>query len=257
MIPETAITAWSIGAPWPTRAQVEQDLLLSRLIVELAADPYLGQELSFRGGTCLHKLHLPVARRYSEDLDYVRSTAGGIRHITETVTQIGSALGFEVRTQVSAHPKVFLSALAAGGERLRVKVEVNTYERTPVLPLKRIAFAVNSPWFTGQADVQTFSPAELIATKIRALYQRKKGRDLFDLWLALTELGLAGEDIVAAFAPYHPEGLTARSATDNLLRKVDDADFRDDLAPLVATWPAGYEVESAAQLVIAEVLTRL
>ena len=96
-----------------------------------------------------------------------------------------------------------------------------------------------------------------MATKVRALYQRKKGRDLFDLWLALTELGPAGEEIIAAFRPYHPAGMTARSATDNLLRKVDDADFRDDLAPLVTTWPAGYDVESAAQLIIAEVLDRL
>ena len=60
MIPAAAITPWSVSAPWPTRAQAEQDLLLSRLIVELASDPYLRDELIFRGGTCLHKLHLPV-----------------------------------------------------------------------------------------------------------------------------------------------------------------------------------------------------
>lgn len=30
------------------------------------------------GGTCLHKLHLDPPRRYSEDLDYMRATPGGI-----------------------------------------------------------------------------------------------------------------------------------------------------------------------------------
>ena len=69
MIPQAQITHWAAGAPWPTRQQVEQDLILSRLIVEIANHPLLGGELAFRGGTCLHKLHLPAALRYSEDLD--------------------------------------------------------------------------------------------------------------------------------------------------------------------------------------------
>ena len=70
MIPYDAITAWGVAHPWPTREQVEQDLLLSRAICAIATDPYLGQELVFRGGTAFHKLFLPEPHRYSEDLDY-------------------------------------------------------------------------------------------------------------------------------------------------------------------------------------------
>ena len=87
MIPAAAVTQWSTGAPWPTRTQIEQDLLLSRLICEIANHPYLGEELVFRGGTCFHKLHVHPARRYSEDLDYVRSTAGGIKEFTGAVSR--------------------------------------------------------------------------------------------------------------------------------------------------------------------------
>ncbi len=76
MIPAASITHWSRGAPWPSPDQVEQDLLLSRLICEIASHPMLGDELVFRGGTCVHKLHLPQSMRYSEDLDYVRATHG-------------------------------------------------------------------------------------------------------------------------------------------------------------------------------------
>lgn len=39
---------------------------------------------SFRGGTALHKLHLESAYRYSEDLDYVRTSASGIGPLTRT-----------------------------------------------------------------------------------------------------------------------------------------------------------------------------
>ena len=40
MIPAAAITEWSRQVPWPSVDQVEQDLLLSRLIVEIANDDY-------------------------------------------------------------------------------------------------------------------------------------------------------------------------------------------------------------------------
>ncbi len=66
MIPQAYVTHWSTLAPWPTLTQVEQDLLLSRLICEIANDEYLGSELVFRGGTCLHKLRISPSRRYSD-----------------------------------------------------------------------------------------------------------------------------------------------------------------------------------------------
>ncbi|MGH2469017.1 MAG: nucleotidyl transferase AbiEii/AbiGii toxin family protein [Chloroflexota bacterium] len=51
---------------------------------------------------------------------------------------------------------------------------------------------MKSPWFTGSADVPTFALEELLGTKLRALYQRRKGRDLFDLVLGeLVDRGFA------------------------------------------------------------------
>lgn len=111
-------------------------------------------------------------------------------------------------------------------------------------------------WFSGQAEVRTFASPELIATKIRALYQRKKGRDLFDMWLALTELGIAGDDIVAVFPPYRPPGLTSALSEANLRAKLKDSAFFNDLNALVAEWPEGYDIDEAAEFVIAEVLSK-
>ena len=72
MIPQATITYWSRRARWSSPDQVEEDPVLSRLIIEIATNPLLGDELIFRGGTCLEKLHLPEPRRHSEDLEYVR-----------------------------------------------------------------------------------------------------------------------------------------------------------------------------------------
>lgn len=89
------------------------------------------------------------------------------------------------------HPKVYWRATAENGAPLGIKIEINTHERSPALSPIRHHYRVDSSWWTGSAEVLTFQPAELVATKIRALYQRSKGRDLFDLWLALDHLRLA------------------------------------------------------------------
>lgn len=257
MIPAAAITAWGVQRPWPTPEQVEQDLLLSRAICAIATDEYLGEELVFRGGTALHKLHLDQPFRYSEDLDYVRRTSSGIAPLTQALTSLGESLGFEVRTRVGEHPKVYWRTTADGGVPLRIKIEVNTHERSPALPLLRHEHRVDSSWWAGAALVQTFQPAELVATKIRALYQRSKGRDLFDLWLALSHLQLDPAEIFAAFGPYRPMGMTAARARENLARKLDDRGFRTDLDPLVAAWPDGYDLDTAAELIGSQLLDRL
>jgi len=91
------ITAWSPQVPWPTLRQVEQDMLLSRLIIELANHHQLGPELAFRGGTCLHKLHLPQPLRYSEDLDYCRTTTGGVGPSLKAIQDIAHGFGFQTK----------------------------------------------------------------------------------------------------------------------------------------------------------------
>ncbi len=257
MIPAAYVTDWGVGAPWSTRTQIEQDLLLSRLICEFAQDDYLGRELLFRGGTCLHKLHLRPARRYSEDLDYVRSSAGGLKSLTAAVTAVGERLGFDVRTRISEQPKMFLRTTSDEGLPIRIKVEVNTRERSPADPAVLLPFTVSSPWWSGTASVRTFTTRELMATKIRALFERDKGRDLYDLWLALTELGLTGADLLAAFAPYHSPSITADAAIANLRAKLATPSFRNDLTAFVPSLPSDYDIDAAAEFVITEVLEKL
>jgi predicted nucleotidyltransferase component of viral defense system len=78
MIPRDFITAWTAKAPWRLDAQVEQDLVISRAIVELYSVPELAGSLVFRGGTALYKIHLTPPARYSEDIDLVQVQAESI-----------------------------------------------------------------------------------------------------------------------------------------------------------------------------------
>ncbi len=258
MIPALALEDWANTVAWANPDQLEQDLALARLIVEIANDSYLGDELVFRGGTCLHKLHLSPGLRYSEDLDYVRRSTGGIGELLAALRSIGDRLGMKVGVDISKYPKAkFRAPFESGTGTMRIKVEVNTYERSPARPLTRVPFSVRSPWFTGAADVQTFHPAELVSTKLRALYQRSKGRDLFDLWLALTRLAIPPDEILTSFAPYRPEKYTGSLAIANLELKLQDDVFRRDLDALVGQWPDDYDIDAAAVLVIEHLLQRI
>lgn len=254
MIPAASITAWGSVAPWASRDQIEQDLVLSRLVCEIASHPLLGDELVFRGGTCLHKLHLPRPLRYSDDLDYVRTTHGPIGPVLDALRSVAADLGMEAATEVGQFPKVFLrSTFESGAGRLQVKVEINTYEIAPARPPIRLGYGVRSPWWSGNAEVLTFQPAELMATKLRALYQRRKGRDLFDLWLALTQMGLDPDDILSCFGPYRPDGYIAALSVANLEGHVADRGFRSDLLDLT-TDLSGYDIDHAASVVIERLL---
>jgi hypothetical protein len=74
MIPTADIIAWRTQHPWISNAQVEQDLIICRAVIELFSRPALRKLLAFRGGTALHKLFLKPAVRYSEEGNKISRT---------------------------------------------------------------------------------------------------------------------------------------------------------------------------------------
>lgn len=62
MIPRDFISEWKKSAPWLETYQVEQDLIISRALVELFSNSLLAEHLAFRGGTALFKLHMAPLR---------------------------------------------------------------------------------------------------------------------------------------------------------------------------------------------------
>jgi predicted nucleotidyltransferase component of viral defense system len=254
LIPAANITAWRQQAPWPEDNQVEQDLILSRMMIEIADNELLGPELAFRGGTCLHKLHLPAPLRYSEDLDYVRRTKSGIKDHLSALREIAGNLGLEEHgTQFSGQMvhAAFDAVPTSGVGRIRVKVEINIAEIDSRFPRIVIPMSVDSPWWRGDAEIVTFSLEELTGTKLRALCQRSKGRDLFDLWLVLTGLDPDDEKIASSFHHYMGSAaFTFPELSLNLSAKLADRDFSADLTQLVANAPEVYDSGEAADLVM-------
>lgn len=103
MIPRPYIAAWQEQAPWKSFSQVEQDLVISRTLVELFSDDFLRENLAFRGGTALHKLYLHPAPRYSEDIDLVQIKEGPIKPIMERIGEVITFFEEPRNTKVSGH----------------------------------------------------------------------------------------------------------------------------------------------------------
>lgn len=262
MIPQAAITHWRHVAPWPHDAQVEQDLILCRALVDIFQEPVLSKALLLRGGTALHKLFGPSPWRYSEDLDLVQAAAGPIGPVLDAIrSRLDPVLGTPRREN---NPENVTLRYRMASEvppvvPLRLKVEINTREHFVVFePLNR-SIRIHSPWFEGAADVRTYTLEELLATKLRALYQRRKGRDLFDLWIGLQHHDVVPSRIVVAFRRYMEAGhrtVTRDVFEKNLAAKVASRQFSDDLRPLLA--PAmHYDATVAARVVNEQLLSHL
>jgi predicted nucleotidyltransferase component of viral defense system len=142
---------------------------------------------------------------------------------------------------------------------LKLKVETNTREHFSVYGLKEIPFRVSSRWFERTCSIQTYELDELLATKLRALYQRKAGRDLFDLAVALTKGGASPERIVNAFLKYmEHEGhkITRAVFEENFALKMQDPEFLADISPLLSadyTW----NPDAEAPIVSSQLIERL
>ena len=190
MIPQRYIEEWRAIASWVLDPQVEQDLVIVRAMIELFSDDLLKKSLAFRGGTALHKLYLTPQVRYSEDIDLVQINAEPINPILKRMREKLSFLGMKRVVKQHIHNNTVVYRFESEMQPvvpMRLKIEINTCEHLNVLGLKEIPFDMKNGWFSGQCSITGYEIEELLATKFRALYQRKKGRDLFDLYWALCQ----------------------------------------------------------------------
>lgn len=255
MIPLGHIVEWWATAPWDTQAMVEQDLIISRIVVELFSDPFLRDRLVFRGGTALNKLCFPRPLRYSEDVDLVQREAGPIGPVFDAMRRtLGGWLG-EKPTRKQGVGVVNLVYRVESEDvpplPLRIKIEINTREHFHALPVIERSLRVESRWFSGSARVPLYATEELLATKLRALYQRRKGRDLFDLASALREWPMDATVIVEAFQRYMAEEgrvITRDEFRTNLFAKLGHPGFAADCIPLLKSGTV-FNPEADAELV--------
>ena len=226
MIPQAYITEWSNFVPWQTNEQVEQDLVICRALVAIFQDKFLANNLAFRGGTALHKLYLQPQPRYSEDIDLVQITAEPFGPIIDKIKANNNTLVYRFESEF------------APVQTLSLKVETNCREHFAVLGYQKFPFEVNSSWFQGKCEITTYEFEELLGTKLRALYQRRKGRDLYDMFKALTiHPNLDTDKLLFCYQKYMAFVVgtppTKQVFLENMETKMKDAEFLGDTMGLL------------------------
>lgn len=240
MIPTAFLQAWSTKAPWPDLRQVEQDLVICRALCDLFNAPALAGKIAFRGGTAIHKLLFKQPLRYSEDIDLVQAQPEPIGGTVDAIRAALSWLGNCSREQAghSIHLVFRFTPEVDAQATLKLKVEINTREHMNLLGIRRYPFAVRSDWYQGNADIASFEPEELFGTKLRALLQRRRNRDLFDLHQGLEQLALVPEKVIACFDHYlirEGNPITRAIAQQRMLEKLTRS-LTEDVTPML---PAG------------------
>ena len=264
MIPRAHITEWSNHVPWQTNEQVEQDLIISRALIEIFNDEFLSQHLAFRGGTALHKLYLQPQPRYSEDIDLVQIKSEPIK---ETIQRIQEKLAFIGTSSVNVKRDnntvvfKFVSEIEPI-QNLKLKIETNCREHFTVFGLQKMKFSVDSEWYKGECEITTYKLEELLGTKLRALYQRRKGRDLFDLYVALKRRELNIEEIIKCYKEYMQFSVgkvaTQKEFMINMEEKMKVPEFLGDITAIIRPDERDkYNQQEAYELVKKELIEKI
>lgn len=247
MIDRKSLQFWSENAPWCEPFMIEQDLIICKALVCIFRDEYLASQLAFRGGTALHKLYLQPQARYSEDIDLVQIHPGPIKDIMYRLGEVLDWMPNRV-TKPKRYNNTILFRMESEVppvQPIRLKVEINCMEHFNVLGLQKVPFKVMNPWFNGDCELTTYSLDELVGTKLRALYQRKKGRDLFDLQLAISSGYLDVNRVMESYSRYMEFVVgkvpTCKQYLQNMELKILDPEFLGDTDVLLRTGAPRFE----------------
>jgi predicted nucleotidyltransferase component of viral defense system len=234
MIPRNFIIEWRSHAPWISDVQVEQDLIICRALAELFSSELISKTLAFRGGTALYKLYCNPSPRYSEDIDLVQVEQTSIGEVISEIRNVLNPWLGEPKWK-QGQGRFTLTYTFQSEDNppipMKLKIEINTREHFSVNGFIHKNFKVDSGWFQGNAPILTYHLEELMGTKLRALFQRKKGRDLFDFWFILKHHQIDLQNVVKIFHHYLEQ---QDIQEQNLIEKATFTGFIDDIRPLLS-----------------------
>jgi len=240
MIHQKFIKEWEKDFPWKEISQVEQDLVISRAIVEIFSDDLLRKSLVFRGGTALHKVYISPQARYSEDIDLVQINTEPIHPVLKRIRERLNFLGTKRTVKQHIHSNIMIYRFDSEIPpivNMRLKIEINTREHLNVLGVQEIPYKVENGWFSGECNVTGFAIEELLGSKLKALYGRKKGRDLFDLYWAFTHLNIDSEKLLFCNKKYYENAEQKPPSNSQFLRNIEekltDVDFKNDIFSVI------------------------
>jgi len=205
----TAIRSWADEIGTANQLLAEQDFRLVHILAAIAESANLAQKLYLKGGTAINKLYLQNLSRLSVDLDFnhigskeqvLRERNEVINQLVETIKSHDDSYDLEVTKKRYEQTTIRATyASLAGIAPQHIKIEISHVERFPILPTSRRPLSLPRDEMVW---LNAYTLEELVATKIRAFYDRLKGRDAYDLWSANRAVSLDETAIRKLFLYY-------------------------------------------------------
>jgi len=179
---------------------VEKDYVLGWILAGIYAHPVLSPGWMFKGGTCLKKCYFETYR-FSEDLDFTLASRDHVDSgfLTQAFNEVAAwvyeqtgiqipadQLRFDVYTNNQQRPNCegriyYNGPLGRAGSLPRIKLDL-TADELVVLPA--VERQVNHPYSDlpeGGIVARCYAYEEVLAEKTRALGERSRPRDLYDV----------------------------------------------------------------------------
>ncbi|MDR1857275.1 MAG: nucleotidyl transferase AbiEii/AbiGii toxin family protein [Desulfovibrio sp.] len=266
MIPIQYLDEWSeTTAPWPYRYQVEQDLIISRILCDLYQDDFLREKTAIHGATAINRLLYQKPYRYSEDIDLVQVYAERIGPVMDRIDDIVppwlGKYSYD-HTKYSVHLFFkFFPETSTDEEpvRRKLKLEISMRDHGCIRGYQMYPYSVRNGWYSGDAEILSYTQEEMLASKFGALFKRGKQRDLYDTAYALEHIALDIDAIISCCFELGKKAeaqtgvkfhLTRANAEEIMLGKLK----KDLLGPVPATLPLGIRFDEEEALRAFEVI---
>lgn len=183
---ESIVRRWADEQGFADLLLAELDYRLVQFLKALYADSFLAERLYIKGGTAINRLYLEDSSRLSVDLDF--NHIGPKKQVLKERKKVRERIRELLKKQddsydISWKHRYELTRLKSKyktvvGTPQRFKIEISHIERFPILEPVEKQLETSE----GQFKIATYRLEELTATKIRALFERLKGRDIYDLF---------------------------------------------------------------------------
>ena len=181
---------------------IERDYALGWVLWGISRNETFSKRLVFKGGTSLKKCWFEDYR-FSEDLDFTAQQTvqeGEIRgsldamiaevseasnlHFEKDRTEVKQTLDFEGKESYKA-TTYFSGPRGDIRNPLRIKFDITHYEKVILPPIRRKVIHRYSDAKDCESEITTYCIEETLGEKLRALLQRSRPRDYYDIWHVL------------------------------------------------------------------------
>jgi predicted nucleotidyltransferase component of viral defense system len=271
MISRAAIAARA--SEWGLTAEVvEKDYVLGWLLWGIGSEPALRDHWIFKGGTCLKKCFIETYR-FSEDLDFTVLPGGPMEPddllpvLAEMLDRVEqeTGIGLTSRPAVarmrpdgrSAEGRLYYQGPRGTPSEARVKLDLTLDEVVVEDTVRREIAHAYEDALPGDSGVRCYAFVEVFAEKLRALGQRTRPRDLYDVVNLYRHAELSGardaiKSVLERKCAYKNVPVPTRAAVATAEKLSDlEADWQAMLAHQLPVLPPIQEFTRALESVFA------